>query len=221
MTPLTIYTSPWPSVSIDQESIFTHIFKSTEKDHHLAYVDAASGQKLTKRDVRDRALALAHGLLYEVYKNGPIAQLKRGDTIMVLSQNHFLFPIWIFAAFAAGLRVTLASSNSSPKELLHQWKDGNPRCIVASSSLAPVALKTLGMAGFRSEDAAKRIVVFADGVYTEPLPPLPFISYQHIAEKGRLKEEEKFPGEQADETVLICYSSGTSGLPKGVEVRIS
>ena len=37
--------------------------------------------------------------------------------------------------------------------------------------------------------------------------------------KGKLVQEEKFPGEQANETILLCYSSGTTGKPKGVEAR--
>jgi 4-coumarate--CoA ligase len=36
---------------------------------------------------------------------------------------------------------------------------------------------------------------------------------------GTLKEEAKFDGPLANETVLLCYSSGTTGKPKGVEVR--
>ena len=95
---------------------------------------------------------------------------------MVFSQNHFLFPVLIFGAFAAGLRASLASSSSSPNELLNQWKDSKPKCILASSSLVPVALQMLELAGIRPEDAAKRIVVFMDGVSTDPLPALPFIS---------------------------------------------
>ena len=122
--------------------------------------------------------------------------------------------------FAAGLRASLASSSSSPSELLNQWKDGNLKCIIASSSLVPVALEMLELAGIRPEDAARRVIVFVDGVSTGPLPRLPFIPYEGIAERGKLKGEEKFPGEQANETVLLCYSSGTSGLPKGVEVWI-
>lgn len=139
---------------------------------------------------------------------------------MVFSQNHFLFPVLMFGVFAAGLRATLASSNSSPSELLNQWKDSNPKYLIASSSLVSIVLEMLELAGIRPEDAAKRIVVFVDGVSTEPLPTLPFIAYEGVTVKGRLKEEEKFPGEQANETALLCYSSGTGGLPKGVEVCV-
>lgn len=38
--------------------------------------------------------------------------------------------------------------------------------------------------------------------------------------KGKLEEEEKFDGEDAHETAFLCYSSGTTGKPKGVEVGI-
>ena len=220
MTSPTVYKSSWPSVPIVQESAFTHIFKDTGKQDCLAFIDATSGRKFTQRDVRDRALSLGYGLSHEVHKNGSGLQLRRGDTILVFSQNHFLFPVLVFGAFAAGLCASLASSTSSPSELLNQWKDSKPKYILASSSLIPVALKMLELAGVRPEDAAKRIVIFMDGVSTDPLPALPFISYEDIAEKGRLKEGEKFPGEQANETTLLCYSSGTSGLPKGVEVWI-
>ena len=216
----TVYKSSWPSVPIVLESVFSHVFKNTEKLDRLAFIDAASGQKFTQRDVRDRALSLGYGLLHETHKDGSGVQLRRGDTVMVFSQNHFLFPVLVFGLFAAGLRASLASSSSSPNELLNQWKDSKPKCILVSSSLVPVALQMLELAGVRPENAAKRIVVFMDGISTDPLPTLPFISYEDITQKGRLKEEEKFPGEQANETTLLCYSSGTSGLPKGVEVRI-
>lgn len=38
--------------------------------------------------------------------------------------------------------------------------------------------------------------------------------------RGKLAQEEKFDGDASNETMYICYSSGTTGLSKGVEVRI-
>jgi len=35
--------------------------------------------------------------------------------------------------------------------------------------------------------------------------------------RGELKEEVSFDGERSNETVYLCYSSGTTGKPKGVE----
>lgn len=41
---------------------------------------------------------------------------------------------------------------------------------------------------------------------------------QDFLKEGILEKEEMFPGEQAKETMMLCYSSGTTGLSKGVEV---
>lgn len=37
---------------------------------------------------------------------------------------------------------------------------------------------------------------------------------------GKLAQEEFFDGDASDETVYLCYSSGTTGLSKGVEVSL-
>lgn len=37
---------------------------------------------------------------------------------------------------------------------------------------------------------------------------------------GKLESEEKFTGEQVHESIMLCYSSGTTGLSKGVEVSL-
>jgi 4-coumarate--CoA ligase len=48
-----------------------------------------------------------------------------------------------------------------------------------------------------------------------------FVQFDSLLRGGKLQEEEKFDGDLADETVYLCYSSGTTGLSKGVEVRHS
>lgn len=38
-----------------------------------------------------------------------------------------------------------------------------------------------------------------------------------LLQVGQLSHEVSFDGRYADETILLCYSSGTTGLAKGVE----
>ena len=47
--------------------------------------------------------------------------------------------------------------------------------------------------------------------------PSDFVCMSDLLGKGT-SEEEKFTGEQVNDTVILCYSSGTTGKPKGVEV---
>lgn len=42
--------------------------------------------------------------------------------------------------------------------------------------------------------------------------------FEDLLGKGHLEQEQSFSGQRSHETALICYSSGTTGLAKGVEV---
>ena len=56
--------------------------------------------------------------------------------------------------------------------------------------------------------------------FNEPAPKgaESFVQFDSLLKCGKLEAEERFDGELADETVYLCYSSGTTGLGKGVEV---
>jgi long-subunit acyl-CoA synthetase (AMP-forming) len=41
-----------------------------------------------------------------------------------------------------------------------------------------------------------------------------------LLHSGKFDKEERFDGELSNETVYLCYSSGTTGLSKGVEVSL-
>ena len=47
-----------------------------------------------------------------------------------------------------------------------------------------------------------------------------FMKMTQLLGKGQLIQEERFDGALSNETVLLCYSSGTTGKPKGVEVSL-
>ncbi|KDQ11288.1 hypothetical protein BOTBODRAFT_177525 [Botryobasidium botryosum FD-172 SS1] len=101
-----------------------------------------------------------------------------------------------YAAFAAGLRVSPANTACTPPELAHQLRDSGAYNIFVHPSLLTVLLETLSLLGVSSKEAEKRL--------------------EDLMRNGKVEKEEAFDGAQADETALLCYSSGTTGLSKGV-----
>ena len=220
---MVVYASAWPSIQITEESIFSHVFNSKLcTPEQVVYIDGPTGRRLTKANVKRAALSLAHGLRNELHTpnfRGPL--LSRGDTVMIFSQNNILYPVFMWGIFAAGLRATPAPSVASPNEVKGQWTDSGSKLMIVSSSLIHTALEMFKLLDFCPEAALSRMIVYSDGEDV-PLPKtLRFARYEDLSSRGILHKEEPFDGQHSNETVLLCYSSGTSGKPKGVEVNLS
>lgn len=111
--PPRIYRSFDPPVAIPERSIFTQVFEKQWKSNLPAYIDAPTGQTLTRRDVYHQSLQLAWAL-----QN--ILGQKKGSTMAIFSPNSFVWPILLLGGIAAGLRITTVNSSYTPSELLHQ-----------------------------------------------------------------------------------------------------
>lgn len=70
-----------------------------------------------------------------------------------------------------------------------------------------------------SDEEMKRRVILAGPPASLVDPKLKgWKRYDELLGKGQLDEEEPFDGPASHETALLCYSSGTTSKPKGVEV---
>ncbi|KAJ6495728.1 AMP binding protein [Mycena vitilis] len=224
-----IYKSPLPDVPILSTSIFTRIFASRASGGDIggfpgslrAFVDAASGTSITRAQLLHLCLSFAYGLNHHPNTS---RFAKRGDTVLIYSPNSLVWPVVLFGAVAAGLRCTLANSAYTSHELAFQYGDSGAKLILASEDNVAVVREMLAESGISREEADKRIIVLGNDLRWAGGPSaLPntavagLLKMEDLLNLGKLDQEEKFEGPLANETVYICYSSGTTGKPKGVE----
>ncbi|TDL27415.1 acetyl-CoA synthetase-like protein [Rickenella mellea] len=211
-----IYTSRVPPQPIANESIFSRMFPERDPfpSSGPAFIDADTGKSITRGELKSLALELAWGLQHKLPKLGAV-HLKRGDTVMIFSPNSIAWPIALHGSIAAGLRVTLANSAYTPAELAFQLTDSQAKLVFVHPSLVPTLIQTFKVLKIDASEAAKKVVVLGWGLQEKG--PGGLVQVEELLGHGALRKEEKFEGKQANETVLLCYSSGTTGKPKGVE----
>lgn len=124
----------------------------------------------------------------------------------------------MFAGFAGGLKVSPINSSYTSRELAHQIHTSQAAVVVVHPLFVKNLLDAFKLLGVPEDAARKRMIL---GDWNEKLDepsPIGFTSINDLVGKGELVEEAKFAGRYANETALLCFSSGTTGLAKGVEV---
>ncbi|RDB25423.1 putative 4-coumarate--CoA ligase 1 [Hypsizygus marmoreus] len=220
-----IYVSAVPSVVTYKRSIFTHLFSSTDPTTVGVYpstfpvfIDAATGTTLTRGQLKELALCFGYGLL----RHPKLARQKRGDTLLIFLSNSITFPVVLFGAVAAGIKCSPANTAYVSRELKHQYTDSGAIIIATSLEGLPVVQDMFRSLGIDEEEQVKRIVVIGNGLGWAGGPDSHieqnrFVRMEELLSLGTLKREEPFDDLAAHETCYICYSSGTTGKPKGVE----
>lgn len=184
-----IYTSPYPAVPLSPLSLIPFLESGCQATDTIAYEDYHTRRSYTREQVFDRVKRLGAGLREE-YKLTP------GTVALVFARNSIDYPCVVLGLVAAGLVPSLASSAFGAQELAYQLSDGKAKLCVVDPDLRPILEAAIKLTGYQG-------------------PILETHSY------SRLLRDPLPPHEVSDvfgTTAMICYSSGTTGNPKGVEM---
>jgi acyl-CoA synthetase (AMP-forming)/AMP-acid ligase II len=157
-----------------------------------ALVDGPTGTTVSYRLLASRIETLAAGLAARSF--GP------GEVLGIWAPN---LPQWAgvaLGAMAAGGAVTGANPAGTEHELVRQLADARASVLVTVPSLAPVARAAAEAAGVRE------VIALGDAEDVTPISAL--------LETG--SNTVRPPAVEPSVVALLPYSSGTTGLPKGV-----
>ncbi|AOR33672.1 AMP-dependent synthetase [Streptomyces fodineus] len=158
-----------------------------------ALIDGTDGTTLTYEQVNRFHRRVAAGLAD--------AGVRKGDVLALHSPNTIAFPTAFYAATRAGASVTTVHPLATPEEFAGQLDDSGARWIVTVSPLLETARRAAELVGgireiFVCDSAPGHRSLIDMLATTAPEPQLAF--------------------DPAEDIAALPYSSGTTGVPKGV-----
>ncbi|MBO6937691.1 MAG: AMP-binding protein [Deltaproteobacteria bacterium] len=188
-----VLKSPHADVTIpDGPLSATTLAKADEFGDRPALIDGPSGRTITFAELAKAVKSLAAGLAGK--------GLKKGDVVGIFSPNLPEYAVAFHGIATAGGVVTTVNPTSTAEELSRQLQAGKARFLIT----APPFLAT-------ANEAAKDAGVEEVFVFGEAEGATPFASLM-----GNPDDAPSIAIDPANDLVALPFSSGTTGLPKGV-----
>ena len=134
------------------------------------------------------------------------AGLQKGDRVATLCWNHHMHLEAYFGIPAAGGVMHTLNLRLSAEELGWIASDAKDRILIVDDVLLPLYLQMAPLHGF------ERVIVFP---FSGAPVPAEFTSYEAFIAEGDADGFIPAPHVE-DDAIAICYTSGTTGRPKGV-----
>lgn len=192
-TPSMIHRSPLPDIEIPDvaltEYVLRHASRLAEKP---AVIDGSTGRYLTYGDLDRKVRSFAGGLLARGFT--------KGDVVALLAPNSPEFIVALLGTALAGCATTTINPGYTAREVRHQLIDADARLILTVPGCVDTAIAAA--VGTRVTE----LVMIGDEEI-EGTTPFPRLLGDPI--------DRQQPVDGAD-VVVLPYSSGTTGLSKGV-----
>ncbi|MFN2531030.1 MAG: 4-coumarate--CoA ligase family protein [Pyrinomonadaceae bacterium] len=188
-----IIKSPYPDVLIPDLSLTEFVFRHADEfAAKPALIEAATGRSITYSQLVDQIRRAATGLM----KRG----FSKGEVFGILSPNVPEYAIAFHAVASLGGIVTPINPLYTDHEIASQLKDAGARFLVTVPACIEKALAAA------KESNVEEVFVFGEAAGATPFAELLVSEPQPVKVSINPRED----------LIALPYSSGTTGLPKGV-----
>lgn len=195
--------SPFPDVEIPDVDLWGLMFDRKDRefaDDKVIYRAINSDRKYTFADVKNLATLFGEGL-----RN--LWDWQKDEVLALYSPNDIDIGPIIYGTFFAGGIVTPANPGYSADELAYQLSNSGARAIITTTPFLPTALQ-----------AAQKVNIPHDRILLLGEAKDPSHRVKHWTNIRKTSGALRYRRRKAKPTDLafLAYSSGTTGLPKGV-----
>jgi acyl-CoA synthetase (AMP-forming)/AMP-acid ligase II len=195
MTILQPWTGDLPPLEAEPTSLPRFLFEHASRfGDKPALVDGPTGRTLRYRQLADGVERVAAGLAARGFA--------KGDVLAIYSPNLPEYALALYGAMAAGGAVTTANPLLTPRELAGQLADAGASVLVTVPPFLESARAAAEQAG------VGEILVFGEAAGATP--------FAELLTGG--DTPPRVDVDPATDLAALPYSSGTTGLPKGVEL---
>ncbi|EOA23751.1 hypothetical protein CARUB_v10016963mg [Capsella rubella] len=195
----TFYSKRKPLALPSNDSLNVTTFISSQTHHGTtAFIDASTDHCISFSDLWRAVDRVADSLQHDV-------GIRKGDVVLVLSPNSITIPIVCLSVMSLGAVVTTANPLNTSGEISRQIADSNPKLAFTTPELAP-KLASSGISiilecveySLRAPGGLRVVGILNEMIKKEP--------------RGQRVRNQV----NKDDTAMLLYSSGTTGLSKGV-----
>lgn len=188
-----IIKGPYQDVSIPETPLTPFVLhRARELGDKPALIDGPTGRKVSYSELADSIAIAAHNLAQRGFK--------KGDVFGILSPNCPEYAIAFHAVATLGGIVTPINPLYTKHEIAHQLKDSGARFLATVPGCAEKAVEAV------EHGLIEEVFVFGTAPGATPFDSL-------LVDNGRAEQVEIDPRK---DLIALPYSSGTTGLPKGV-----
>jgi acyl-CoA synthetase (AMP-forming)/AMP-acid ligase II len=188
-----IIKGPYQDVSIPEIALTPFVMhRARELGDKPALIDGPTGRKVSYSELADSIAIAAHNLAQRGFK--------KGDVFGILSPNCPEYAVAFHAVATLGGIVTPINPLYTKHEIAHQLKDSGARFLATVPGCAEKAVEAV------QHGLIEEVFVFGTTPGATPFDSL-------LVDNGRAEQVEIDPRK---DLIALPYSSGTTGLPKGV-----
>ena len=186
-----LFPSPLPDVEIPEIALTEFVLaKGQSIPEHLAMIDGASGRTYTFEELSDAIHRLAGGLQSQGFTPG--------TTVALMAPNMPEYAVVFHGVAVAGGTVTTVNPVYGADEVRFQLNDAGASMVITVPDFAATATEAMEGTG------ATEVVTIGSADGYRSLEDLMGEPIQQV------------PVDVRTQTIVLPYSSGTTGLPKGV-----